>query len=196
MENGNCILNRKGLAACQGPVHTLINKYQEFCQVFSLKQLITYPTRVTCNTSSLIDHILTNSAEKIFQSGIIDCGMLDHQLIFCTRKVKRTKFNKHNNLFLRSLNHYTVNVFVEKLQKVDFSNYERFSCIDAAYTDFLIKLIKVVNEIAPTKEIRIDEENYKKVRYQVQNLIRKKKREFYETNLRQKINKPKNFGKP
>ena len=84
----------------------------------------------------------------------------------------------------------TVNVFVEELQKVSFSNYERFSCIDAAYTDFLIKLIKVVNEIAPTKEIRIDEENYKKVKYQVQNLIRKKKREFYETNLRKKIDKP------
>ena len=44
--------------------------------------------------------------------------------------------------------------------------------------------------------LHINEENYKKVKYQVQNLIRKKKREFYETNLRQKINKPKNFGKP
>ena len=87
------------------------------------------------------------------------------------------------------------------------------------YTDFLNKLMKVVNEIAPSKEIRIknntqelfyreiaelihaheelflkfkksklhiDEENYKKVKYQIQNLISKKKREFYETNLRQK----------
>ena len=99
--------------------------------------------------------------------------------------------------------------------KVNFSNYEHFSCIDAAYTDFLNKLMKVVNEIAPSKEIRIenntrewfdrditelihthkklflkfkksklhiDEENCKKVKYQIQNLIRKKKREFYETN--------------
>ena len=88
--------------------------------------------------------------------------------------------------------------------------------------------MKVVNEIAPSKEIRIknntqeqfdreiaelihareklllkfkksnlhiDEKNYKKVKYQVQNLIRKKKREFYETNLRQKINKPKELWK-
>ena len=46
-------------------------------------------------------------------------------------------------------------MFVTKLQKVDFSNYERFSCIDVAYTDFLNKLMKVVNEIAPSKEIRI-----------------------------------------
>ena len=228
LQNGNYILNRKGMAACQGAVHTLINKYQEFCQIFSLKQLITCPTRVTCNTSFLIDHILRNSTEKIFQSGIIDCGMSDHQLTFCARKVKRAKLNKHNNVFLRSLKHYTVTVFVEELQKDDFSNYERFSCIDAAYTDFLNKLIKVLNEIAPSKEIRIknntqewfdreiaeliharekfllqvkksklhiDEENYKKVKYQVQNRIRKKKREFYETNLRQKLNKPKELWK-
>ena len=154
--------------------------------------------------------------------------MSDNQLIFCTIKIKRAIFNKHSNVCLRSLKHYTVNVFIEKLQKVSFSNYERFSCIDAAYTDFLDKLMKVVNEIAPSKEIRIknntqewfhreiseliharkklflkfkksklhiDEENYKKAKYQVQNFIRKKKREFYETNLRQKINKPKELWK-
>ena len=89
LQNGNYILNRKGLAACQGPVHTLINKYQEFCQIFSLKQLITCPIRVTYNGSSVIDHILTNCTEKIFQSGIIGYGMSDHQVIFCTRKAKR-----------------------------------------------------------------------------------------------------------
>ena len=33
LQNRNHILNRKRLAACQGPVHTLINKYQEFCQI-------------------------------------------------------------------------------------------------------------------------------------------------------------------
>ena len=156
--------------------------------------------------------------------GITDCGMSDHQLFCCKRNVKRTKFNKHNHVFLRSLKHYAVNnVFVKKLEKVNFSDYERFSCIDAAY-----KLMKVVNEIALSKEIRIknnvqewfdreidelihareklflkfkksrlliDEENYKKVKYQVQNLIRKKKRELYETNLRQKINKLKELWK-
>ena len=115
---------------CHRPVHTLISKYQEFCQIFFLKQLITCPTHVTCNGSSLIEHILTNSTEKIFQSSIVDCGMSDYQLILCTRKLKQAKFNKHNNVFLRSLKHYTVNMFLNKL-------------------------MKVVNEIAPSKEIRI-----------------------------------------
>ena len=33
------------------------------------------------------------------------------------------------------------------------------------------------------------------MKYQVQNLIKKKKREFYEANLRQKINEPKELWK-
>ena len=45
-------------------------------------------------------------------------------------------------------------MFVEELPtKVNFSNYEHFSCIDATYTDF--KLMKVVNETAPSNGIRI-----------------------------------------
>ena len=47
LQNGNYILNRKGTATCQRPVHTLIFKFQEFCQTFSLNQLITCPTCVT-----------------------------------------------------------------------------------------------------------------------------------------------------
>ena len=35
LQNGNYILNRKGMAARQGPAHTLINKYHELCQIFS-----------------------------------------------------------------------------------------------------------------------------------------------------------------
>ena len=86
LQNGNYILNGKGTATCQGPAHTLINKYQIFCRIFSLKQLITCPTCVTCNTSSFIDHIFTISNENIFQSVINDCGMLDYQLFFLYKK--------------------------------------------------------------------------------------------------------------
>ena len=84
-QNGKYILNRKISTASQRSVHTIINRYEEFCQIHSLKQLVTCPTCVTCNTSTRIDHILTNSTEKIFQSGIIDSGISDHRLIFCTR---------------------------------------------------------------------------------------------------------------
>ena len=62
-------------------------------------------------------------------------------------------------LLLRSLKHYTGNLFVESLRKIHFLNYENFSNIDEVYTDFLNKLIKVINEIARSKEVRIKNNN-------------------------------------
>ena len=52
----------------------------------------------------------------------------------------------------------------------------------------------------PTKNVLkskfyIDEENYKKVKYEFENLVRKKKREFCEINLKRKINKSKELWK-
>ena len=36
-----------------------VKNYIEFCSTLGLVQLIKVPTRITCNTSTLIDHILT-----------------------------------------------------------------------------------------------------------------------------------------
>ena len=59
-----------------------MSKYKLLCQRYSLEQIIKHATRTTCNSSTLIDHILTNSKEKIPQSGVIDIGISDHQLFF------------------------------------------------------------------------------------------------------------------
>ena len=63
-----------------------VKNYFQFCSLYGLEQLIKSPTRVTCSTSSLIDHILTTFPERVSQQGIIDMGLSDHQLIFFTRK--------------------------------------------------------------------------------------------------------------
>ena len=80
-----------------------IKRYKEFCSLYGLEQLISTPTRVTKNSSSILDHILTNSTDRVSQSGVIDTGLSDHQLIYCTRKITRTKFNSHKNITIRSL---------------------------------------------------------------------------------------------
>ena len=48
-----------------------VKSYIEFCSTLGLKQLIKAPTRITSSTSTLIDHILTSSSEKVVQAGII-----------------------------------------------------------------------------------------------------------------------------
>ena len=62
-------------------------------------------------------------------------------------------------------------MFVEGLRKVNFLNYECFSNIDAAYADFLNKLMKVIKEIAPSKEIRIKDNNQDWFNREVADLI-------------------------
>ena len=54
-------------------------------------QLIDEATRVTITTSSLIDHIVTNTPEKMSDFGVIHTGLSDHSLIFAIRKISVLK---------------------------------------------------------------------------------------------------------
>ena len=40
-------------------------KYAQICYTLGLKQLIKHPTRITCHTSTLIGHIITNCEVKV-----------------------------------------------------------------------------------------------------------------------------------
>ena len=83
-----------------------VKNYLQFCRTHDLKQLILSATRVTCSTSTLIDHIVTSVHSRVSQKGVINVGVSDHQLIFCTRKVSRIKTggaHKYLNLYRRLL---------------------------------------------------------------------------------------------
>ena len=75
-----------------------VNNYKEFCQKFSLTEIIKEPTGIKCSTSTLLDNILTNSSQKFSQKGVTDLGISGHQVIYCTREIKRTKHNMHNQI--------------------------------------------------------------------------------------------------
>ena len=122
---------------------------------FGLKQLIKTPTSVTCDTPTIIDHILTNSHGKISQSGVIDYGISDHNMIFCTRKITKIKTGIQRIISSRSFKNYLAELLEEALKDLDFPNYENFNDIDSAYTDFILKLTKIIDKIAPMKQSKI-----------------------------------------
>ena len=49
-------------------------------------QIINKPTRVTNKSTSLINHMYTNNKDKISQAGVIETGINDHFITYCTRK--------------------------------------------------------------------------------------------------------------
>ena len=110
-----------------------VKNYFQFCSLYGLEQLIKSPTRVTYSTSSLIDHILKTFPERVLQQGIIDVGLSDHQLIYCTRKFSRTKVGTYKQLTFRSLKNDTAEAYKEALGKVCFSDYRNFSGVNKAY---------------------------------------------------------------
>ena len=66
---------------------TLVRQYKDFCQTYSLKQILREATRIACNSSSLIDHILSNCNDKIAASGVIDIGISDINEFFAHAKL-------------------------------------------------------------------------------------------------------------
>ena len=75
--------------------------------------------------------------------------------MYCTRKITRTKFNSHKNITIRSLKNYSQDVYLEELNKINFSDYSKFTDINDAYSDFIGKVSLTIDNIAPMKEIRI-----------------------------------------
>ena len=119
-----------------------IKNYHQFYTMHSLKQLIQSPIRVTCSTSTLIDHILTSAPSRVSQKGLINVGVSDHQLIFCTRKISKIKAGSdHKYLNFRSLKNYTADYYKETLKQFDFPNYENFVDINETYSNFFQKLM-------------------------------------------------------
>ena len=49
----------------------------------SFSQLINSPTRITSESSTLIDLIATNNPQNIRSSGVLSSGLSDHELIYC-----------------------------------------------------------------------------------------------------------------
>ena len=68
----------------------------------------------------------------------------------------------HKNITFRSFKKYTVDAYKDALKKVNFPNYELFSDVNEAYSDFFQIIRIVVDSIAPfkTKTVKANTEKW------------------------------------
>ena len=102
------------------------NKIKSLYELYQLSQLIKEATRVTMTTSSLIDHIVTNTPEKISDSGVIHTGISDHSLVFAIRKIAVTK-NRENIVETRNTKNSDDQKFIEDLMQQHWENVYFFA---------------------------------------------------------------------
>ena len=123
--------------------------YFDFCTMFGLKQLIESPTRITCSSSSIIDHILASFPDRVTQQGILNVGLSDHQLIYCTRKIARIQRGGHKQITFRFFKNYTIDGYEKALVDINFPEYKLQT------SNFIQKLMEVIDKVAPVKSKRI-----------------------------------------
>ena len=123
--------------------------------MFGLNQLINCPTRVTSNTSTLTDRILTNTRCNISQHDLIDAAISDHSMAYCSRKISKVKYNKHDGLNFRSMKNYSSHVYKESLKRVSFPSYENRGDPGTAYNNFIARLDYVLKVLAPFRNVRV-----------------------------------------
>ena len=97
-------------------LNTPTKKIKSLYELYQVSQLIDQATRITMTTTSLIDHIVTNTPEKISDSGVIHTCISDHSLVFAIRKISIMK-KQENTIEIRNMKHFDEQKFVKELQR-------------------------------------------------------------------------------
>ena len=78
-------------------------------ELFTFKQLIEEPTRVSFTTSSIVDHTVTTSGEKIVK---YEVSSSDDYTVYCIRKFNGTVLKSHQIIKTRKMKNFNEEVFL------------------------------------------------------------------------------------
>ena len=88
---------------------------------YGLTQVIKEATRTTAETNTLIDHIVTNKKDNIADSGIILCGISDHDLVYIIRHARIPKIKKDPKIVtVRSTKNLNNDTLIKDLNELPF----------------------------------------------------------------------------
>ena len=87
--------------ANNSPSHVV--QLHELYDLFGMTQLIKEPTRVTLDSSTLIDHIATTNCNNIAGNGVLEISLSDHYLVYCIRKLRGGVKRQHKYITSRQV---------------------------------------------------------------------------------------------
>ena len=122
--------------------------------IFGLSQLITEPTSVTPVSKTLIDLCITNSPEKVTNSGVIHLGISDHSLVFLTRKTHYHR-NGPRVIETRQFKHFNRGKFLSDLNQLPWANVDLYSDPNDMWREWKEMFLGCVDKHAPLKLKRI-----------------------------------------
>ena len=133
------------------------SKLLQIIQGTKLYQLIDRPTRITINSSTLIDILITNKPDMIINFDVVPCHIADHESIIAVINLKKPRHGPEQKTY-RCLRNYSP----DKLCNLLFDEMESLSTIldtdDVdTQTEVLSNIIvKAIDKIAPIETVTIN----------------------------------------
>ena len=124
---------------------------------FNLVQLIKSPTRTTATTKTVIDHIITNRSESVSKSGVLSCGISDHDAVFMTKRTRLPKLKASPTLLnVRNHKKFNLKAFIKDMNNVLFDEIKDIS-LDAndMWTLWKSFFLDIMNKHAPITYIQV-----------------------------------------
>ena len=137
----------------------LNSKWGELVTKFGLNQLVEFPTRVSKQSSTIIDHIYTNKIENVAETIVPPVSISDHYPICFTRSSGanncENKSTEHKTITYRSFKNFNESHFQQDLACSNISYTETISEPNLALKTFCDILNNILSMHAPLKVKRI-----------------------------------------
>ena len=122
---------------------------------FALTQIIENPTRITKDTTTLIDLVLTGQPENVKKTGVVDVpGISDHCLVYLSYGLKKPKY-KPKMVTRRDLKNFNEEKLTDDLARTDWSELYNANNSDDKANIFERKFTTILDKHAPQKTFRV-----------------------------------------
>ena len=122
---------------------------------YQLTQLIKSPTRITNRSKKLIDQIYTSDSNKVIASGVSQCVISDHSLIYLVRHCKKLR-GPSKVIKYRNFKNYSSKNLKADLHTASWDEIDTSLTVDEAWDAFSTTLGNVIDQHVPldTKRVR------------------------------------------
>ena len=134
--------------------HSLISESLDIWYSHSVFPVITKPTRITKNSATLIDHILTDkiNIDSDHIEGILGCSISDHYDIFHVTVACCVNATEENPVMKRDMSTKNFQNFFSEINTIDWSCVTEIDDTNLAFTELHGIIIKKCNFCFPFKK--------------------------------------------
>ena len=123
---------------------------KELCTTLNLSQIISKPTRVTNDSVSLLDVVLTTNPQQVINTAVLESTISDHFTVTATIRLKAPK-PKPFQIRSRSFKFYDPKAFNDDLAKISWNASENCADINIRLEQFNKAFLAVLDSHAPVK---------------------------------------------